>query len=68
MYSSDWNRLGIAPTRELPAIKRAYALRLRTTRPDDDAQAYQALREAYERAQYWARHVVDDDEVPAPAP
>lgn len=65
MYASDWERLGLGPTRDIPAIKRAYALQLRTTRPDDDAQAYQALREAYERAQYWARYVPDDEELEA---
>jgi hypothetical protein len=63
MYASDWERLGLGPTRDIPTIKRAYALQLRTTRPDDDAQAYQALREAYERAQYWARYVPDDEEL-----
>ena len=62
MYVSDWDRLGIGATRDLIAIKKAYALRLRVTRPDDDAEAYQALREAYERAQHWARHAADEDE------
>lgn len=62
MYTSDWEQLGIAPTRDLVAIKRAYAVRLKLTRPDDDAEAYQALRGAYERAQYWARYVEDEDE------
>jgi len=65
MYPWDWEQLGITPTRDVAAIKRAYAVRLRVTRPDDDAQAYQALREAYDRAQHWARHVFDaaqDDE------
>jgi hypothetical protein len=55
MFEEDWQLLGLQPTRDLLAIKRAYAQRLRVTRPDDDAQAYQALREAYERAQQWAR-------------
>jgi hypothetical protein len=55
MIDDDWRLLGLEPTGDMLAIKRAYAHRLRSTRPDDDAQAYQALREAYERAQQWAR-------------
>ena len=42
-----WTVLGIAPTADLVAIKKAYAARLKRTRPDDDAAAYQALRDAY---------------------
>ena len=55
MWEEDWALLGIEPTTDLAAIKKAYAARLKTTRPDDDADAYQALRGAYERAQQWAR-------------
>lgn len=55
MWDQDWARLGLEPTADLAAIKKAYALKLKTTRPDDDAEAYQALRGAYERAQQWAR-------------
>jgi hypothetical protein len=56
MQPDDWHRLGLAePTTDLVAIKRAYAARLKTTRPDDDAEAYQALRQTYEWAQQWAR-------------
>ena len=44
---SAWDILGLAPTQDVRAIKRAYAAKLKTTRPDDDAQAYQDLREAY---------------------
>ncbi|HEY1090124.1 MAG TPA: hypothetical protein VGE47_03460, partial [Burkholderiaceae bacterium] len=51
----DWDILGLEPTQDLAAIKKAYALKLRVTRPDDDAAAYQALRGAYENAQQWAK-------------
>lgn len=54
MWDEDWARLGIEPTTQLAAIKKAYAVKLKVTRPDDDAEAYQALRAAYERAQQWA--------------
>lgn len=54
MWEDDWALLGIEPTTQIAAIKKAYALKLKVTRPDDDAAAYQALRSAYERAQQWA--------------
>lgn len=60
MWEQDWALLGIEPTTELAAIKKAYALKLRTTRPDDDAQAYQALRGAYERVQQWLKWQRDE--------
>lgn len=65
-----WDLLGIEPTRDIRAIKRAYAAKLKTTRPDDDAEAYQQLREAYEWAQYYAKHFAEhegDDQELAPA-
>lgn len=55
MWEQDWALLGLEPTTELGAIKKAYALKLKLTRPDDDADAYQALRAAYERVQQWLR-------------
>ena len=55
MWDNGWALLGLEPTSDLAAIKKAYALKLKVTRPDDDAAAYQALREAYGRAQDWAR-------------
>ena len=45
-----WALLGIAPTRQARDIKRAYAARLKTVRPDDDPAGFQALRQAYEWA------------------
>ena len=45
-----WQILGIEPTNDERAIKRAYAKQLKTTRPDDDAAAYQRLREAFDYA------------------
>jgi hypothetical protein len=52
---SAWQQLGIEPTNDIRAIKKAYAIRLKLTHPDDDAQAYQQLREAYDWAQDYAK-------------
>ena len=71
MWDEDWARLDIERTTQLAAIKKAYAVKLKVTRPDDDAQAYQALRAAYERAQQWAAwaraEAEQGREVPMPA-
>ena len=45
-----WYILQIEPTSDERAIKRAYAKLLKTTRPDDDAEGYQRLREAFDEA------------------
>lgn len=67
MWDEDWALLGIEPTTQLAAIKKAYAAKLKSTRPDDDAQAYQALRGAYERVQQWAAWERAQQAAPAPA-
>lgn len=59
--SSPWDILGLdGPTDDLRHIKKAYAKKLKTTRPDDDPAAFMALREALDAAQghaYYQQHI-----------
>ncbi|QNM97352.1 J domain-containing protein [Chitinimonas koreensis] len=48
-----WHILGIAATADEREVKRAYAKLLKTTRPEDDPDAFQRLRDAFEAA-LWA--------------
>lgn len=62
--SSVWEVLGLdGPTDDQRAIKKAYAKKLRTTRPDDDPEGFMALREALEQATYYAQYPSDDPQL-----
>lgn len=50
----NWHILGIQPTTDIRAIKKAYATKLKTTRPDEKPKEYQALRAAYDELIKWA--------------
>lgn len=59
-----WQILDTEPTGDERALKRAYAKRLKATRPEDDPAAFQELREAYE---YALRHAhLFAEELPEP--
>jgi hypothetical protein len=63
-----WAELGIEPTREAAAIRRAYAARLKQVRPDKEPDAFARLREAYERALSMAAAPPARAPHPPPAP
>lgn len=52
-----WQTLEIEPTPDQKAIKRAYAKKLKVTRPDENPEAFQDLHNAYkmalQEAEYW---------------
>src|SRR5580704_9741033 len=47
---SAWTLLGIAPTADVAAIRRAYAHKLKLTRPDEDPEGFQRLLQARDAA------------------
>lgn len=59
----SWSLLGLdGPTGDLKAIKRAYAKKLRVTRPDDDPEGFMALRDALENAKFAAQYHVEEED------
>lgn len=62
---SPWEILGLdEPTDNLKHIKKAYARKLKLTRPDDDPEGFMALREALNMAQghaLYLQHTHDDE-------
>ncbi|MBO9356868.1 hypothetical protein GG851_22995, partial [Bordetella petrii] len=59
--------LGIAPTRDTKAIRRAYAQRLKVLDQHTQADEFEALRAAYETAMRWAAHADAPGEPPGAA-
>lgn len=47
--------LGLGPDADERAVKRAYAARLKTVRPDADPEGFQRLHAAYQQALEWVR-------------
>lgn len=47
---NPWEELGIGPTQDAAAIRRAYAARVKKVNPEDQSDAFQRLRAAYEFA------------------
>lgn len=54
--------LDLPPDADERAIKRAYAAKLKTTRPDEDPEGFQRLHEAYQAALSWVRSGPHDHE------
>ena len=59
-----WDVLGLAPTQDVSAIRRAYAAAAARYNPEDHPEEFLAVRQAYEQAMAYAR----GQEPPAAAP
>lgn len=57
-----WSILGIEPTGDMKAIRKAYAAMLKIHHPEDDPEGYQRLREAFDEAMKLAK----EGNIPAP--
>ncbi|WP_143486000.1 J domain-containing protein [Pseudomonas sp. PA15(2017)] len=71
---NPWELLGLDAEADTRTIKRRYAQLLKQTRPDENPEAFQRLREAYEWALDWAQRsqymevpvALDESLTPAP--
>ena len=52
-----WTILGLTPTGDERAVLRAYAQKLRETRPEDDPEGFQRLLAAREQALAWRERI-----------
>ena len=52
---NSWDILGLAPTKDLGAIRRAYAAAAAQYNPEDHPEEFLAVRQAYEQAVAYAR-------------
>ncbi len=59
------HELGLRPDADARAVKRAYAARLKTTRPEDDPEGFQRLHEAYQAALDWTQSRERDADIGA---
>jgi hypothetical protein len=57
----SWKMLGIAPTSDKRAIKKAYAAKLKSIDPDKDPKAFLELREALDRATWESAYVENSE-------
>lgn len=65
MMVDHWSVLGLEPTRDVSAIRRAYAQKARECYPEEDPEGFLRLREAYQAALAYAER---DASPPPPAP
>ena len=60
-----WTALGLEPTKDVSAIKRAYAEKAKICHPEEDPEGFLQLRQAYQAALGWAG---DGETPPAAGP
>lgn len=57
-----WEILGIEPTNDIKAIKRAYAKQLKQINMDTEIERFQQLKEALDLAKHFAKFITEEDE------